>query len=75
MPDVTPPPSLRSHTVVLAGKVVLRDVSFAPAMGTLTVLCGPNGAGKTTLLRALAGLLPGDERYRRGSRCAGPAFH
>jgi len=43
---------------MLGGRIVLRDVSFAPRMGELAALCGPNGAGKTTLLRALAGLLP-----------------
>jgi iron complex transport system ATP-binding protein len=53
------PPSLHLRTLTLAGRTVLRDVTFAPDMGALTVLCGPNGAGKTTLLRALAGLLPG----------------
>ena len=43
--------------VVLGGRTVLRDVSFAPAAGW-TAVVGPNGAGKSTLLRALAGLVP-----------------
>jgi iron complex transport system ATP-binding protein len=44
--------------VVLAGRVVLNDLSLALPSGHLVALVGPNGAGKTTLLRAVAGLLP-----------------
>jgi iron complex transport system ATP-binding protein len=44
--------------VALAGREVLRDVSFALPRQGLVALAGPNGAGKTTLLRALAQLLP-----------------
>ena len=47
-------------SVRLAGRAVLRDVSFALQPGRLVALVGPNGAGKTTLLRALAGLIPAD---------------
>ena len=46
----------RGLQVVLGGRTVLRDVSFAPAPGW-TAVVGPNGAGKSTLLRVLAGLL------------------
>ena len=59
MPDL---PALHCRTLTLAGRAVLRDVTFAPRAGELVALCGPNGAGKTTLLRALAGLLPGEIR-------------
>ncbi len=34
----------------------VRDVSFAVAPGTLTVLLGPSGCGKSTTLRLIAGL-------------------
>ncbi|MCU1494564.1 MAG: High-affinity branched-chain amino acid transport ATP-binding protein LivF [Acidimicrobiaceae bacterium] len=38
--------------------IILRDITFSLAEGTVTVLLGPNGAGKTTLLRAISGLNP-----------------
>lgn len=41
-----------------AGRVVLREVSLAPAPGKVTILLGPNGCGKSTLLRTIPGLLP-----------------
>lgn len=40
----------------------VRDVSFALAAGTWTVVAGPTGSGKSTLLRALAGLIPNVSR-------------
>jgi iron complex transport system ATP-binding protein len=54
------PPFLEAERlgVTLAGREVLREVSFALLRRGLVALVGPNGAGKTTLLRALARLLP-----------------
>lgn len=43
-------------SVVLSGRRVLDQVSFAVAPGEFVGLIGSNGAGKTTLLRVLLGL-------------------
>ncbi|WP_137151653.1 heme ABC transporter ATP-binding protein [Devosia sp. FKR38] len=39
--------------VVLGGRRILNDISFAAAPGRLTAIIGPNGSGKSTLLKAL----------------------
>jgi iron complex transport system ATP-binding protein len=54
--------------VTLAGRAVLKGISFVLPRQGLVALVGPNGAGKTTLLRALARLLPAaDAKSMRGS--------
>lgn len=49
--------SLQFHKVNAAyrGKIILQDVSFSVAKGSITALAGRNGRGKTTLLRCLTG--------------------
>ncbi len=44
-------------TVVLGGHVVLDNVAFDLARGSVAGLIGPNGAGKTTLLKAILGFV------------------
>jgi zinc/manganese transport system ATP-binding protein len=44
--------------VWLAGREILRDVSFSIRPAEFTGLIGSNGAGKTTLLRVILGLQP-----------------
>jgi len=48
--------SVEGIGVRLAGRDVLRDVSFAISPGEFTGLIGSNGAGKTTLFRVILGL-------------------
>jgi len=49
-------------SVALDGNLIVRDVSFELAHGSIGCLLGPSGCGKTTLLRAIAGF----ERVRSG---------
>ena len=50
--------SVRDLTITLAGRKVIRGLSFEVAPGENLAIIGPNGAGKTVLLRALLKLLP-----------------
>ena len=45
-------------TVRIGNKVLLDDVSFALAEGSLLAVIGPSGCGKSTLIKALTGLRP-----------------
>jgi ABC-type Mn2+/Zn2+ transport system ATPase subunit len=60
--------SLRSVTVRLGGRVVLRDVSLDLARGSYLEVRGDNGSGKTTLLRLIAGVCPPNSGERRAVR-------
>ena len=44
-------------TIVVGGRTVLSDASFAVEPGEFIGVLGPNGAGKTTLMRAILGLV------------------
>lgn len=59
----------------IAGKVVLRDVSFDIDGAGLLAVIGPNGSGKTTLLRVLSGILKpdGGRYFRFGDEVQGEA--
>ncbi|WP_440059528.1 Fe-S cluster assembly ATPase SufC [Thermogladius sp. 4427co] len=46
---------LSKVSVEVAGKVIVRDVSFRIGRGELFALMGPNGSGKTTLAYAIMG--------------------
>lgn len=50
--------SVRSLSVSIGGREILRPLSFEVREGEWLMLAGPNGAGKTTLLRAISGALP-----------------
>ncbi len=47
-----------SLQVSYGDRLVLKDISFQVAAGTILGVIGPNGAGKTTLVRALSGVVP-----------------
>lgn len=61
--------------VVLGGRLIVQDVSFAVGRGQVGCIIGPSGCGKTTLLRLVAGLAaPARGDVRVGGRIvAGPS--
>jgi len=50
--------------VAFGSRMVLADVDFSLAPGTITALLGPSGSGKSVLLRTLAGLHDDHPRFR-----------
>ena len=59
MSDATATPCIAFDDVVAGYKdfMILNNLSFAVATGSITLLIGPNGAGKSTVLKTLFGLL------------------
>ncbi len=49
---------LGAAEVRLAGRTILRNVTFEIGHGEFVAVLGPNGAGKSTLMRAMLGLIP-----------------
>jgi len=68
-PPATDAPALsvRRLTVTLAGKTVIRDVTFDVAPGEAVGIVGESGCGKTITARAILGLLPGGAVITDGS--------
>jgi ABC-2 type transport system ATP-binding protein len=56
IPTADPAVRVSDLRVVRGGRVVLDDVSFEVAPGTVTGLLGPSGCGKSTLMRAIVGV-------------------
>ncbi len=46
----------KRYGVDASAPLVVKDISFIIAQGTLTTILGPSGCGKTTVLRLIAGL-------------------
>jgi zinc transport system ATP-binding protein len=55
---MTPLLQVKHVNVVLDGRRVVEDLSFALDPGDNAVVIGPNGSGKTVLLKALLGIVP-----------------
>jgi ABC-type Mn2+/Zn2+ transport system ATPase subunit len=50
--------SVRDCTVAFGDNVVLEDISFEVAQGSISAIIGPNGSGKTTAIKAILDLIP-----------------
>ncbi|MBP3942083.1 heme ABC transporter ATP-binding protein [Sphingobacteriaceae bacterium WQ 2009] len=50
---------VRGLTYQIAGKLILKDLTFQVEKGEMLAILGANGAGKTSLMRCLAGELQG----------------
>jgi zinc transport system ATP-binding protein len=57
-------------TIAIAGRLIVRNVSFALEPRASLAIIGPNGSGKTLLLKALMGLMPYSGRidWKPGTR-------
>ena len=51
---------VKTLTVSLSGRDIVRQISFEARAGEVTAIAGPNGSGKSTLLKAICG------EYRHG---------
>lgn len=62
MPGTPTTPVVEFERVSFAfdDQVILKDVSFAVAKGTMAILIGPSGVGKSTTLKLILGLLRPD---------------
>lgn len=49
---------VKSLSVVLNNKEILRDINFSLNEGEILIVVGPNGGGKTTLLKAILNIIP-----------------
>ena len=61
--DTGAPPAVAFEHVTFAfdEQVILQDVSFSLALGTMTILLGESGAGKSVTLKLILGLLCPDD--------------
>lgn len=50
--------TLANVTKILAGRQILKNISFVVEQGDIFGYLGPNGAGKTTTIRVILGLFP-----------------
>jgi ABC-type multidrug transport system ATPase subunit len=50
--------SLQGFSIYLGERPLVREIDFAPANGSSSVIIGPTGVGKSVLLKSIAGLLP-----------------
>ncbi len=55
---MVPPVFLSGFSLALGDRPLVRDLDFAPAHGSSSVVIGQTGVGKSVFLKALAGVLP-----------------
>jgi peptide/nickel transport system ATP-binding protein len=52
------PISLKGFSISLGERTLVKDIDFAPAAGSSSVVIGPTGVGKSVFLKTIAGLVP-----------------